>query len=103
MELLERVVREDGRSGDSRDLKYERVAATDCTRGWRQQFAGEHCILVGRALGLIDAMRERRVDDDDDVVEGMLFEEVANRFVQLRERGRGATFCGDVGSVDDEL
>ena len=46
---------------------------------------------------------ERGVDDDDDVVEGVLLEEVADGFVQLRERRRGAAFGSDVGSVDDEL
>ncbi len=85
MELLERVVRQDRRPRDLRDLQDERISTADRTGGWRQQLSGEHRLLVRLALGLIDAMRERRVDDDDDVVEGVLLEEVAHRLVQLRE------------------
>ena len=103
MQLLEGVVGEDrgigllGHSGD------EGVAATDRTRGRGDDLAGEHRLLVGVALGRLDAVLERGVDDDGDLRAGVLLEEGPHGLVQLGEAREGPALGGDVGPIDDDV
>ena len=103
MELLERVVGQDRRTGALGDLQHERVASSDCSGRWCQEFTSDRGFLVDLTLGGIDSVRKGCVHHDHDVVEVVLLGEVAHRFVELRERGRGATFGCNVGSVNDEV
>jgi hypothetical protein len=103
VQLLERVVRQHVGVGEARHLQDERVAAPDRACGWCDQFAGEDAFLERRALLRVDAMAERRVDDHGHALVALLRDECLHRFVELREAGRGSTFRGDVGSVDDDV
>ena len=55
------------------------------------------------ALGLVDAMPERGVDDDRQRGMAVLIEERTNRLVELSEARRGTTFGRDVRAVHDDV
>ena len=48
-------------------------------------------------------MAEGGVDDDGELVGGMLGEEGPDGFVELAQAGERATFGRDVGAVDDDV
>ena len=60
-------------------------------------------LLVQRALRRVDAMAERRVDDDGDRRRPGSRRERAHSLVELREARQRATFGRDVRAVDDDL
>ena len=92
-----------GRVGPVGDLEDERVAPSDGTGRRRDELAGEDGLLVLGPLGRVDAVAERGVDDDGEVVGGMFGEESAHRFVELLQAGSDAAFGGDVRAVDDDV
>ena len=103
VELLEGVVGQHGCAGAVRDLQHEGITASDRAGRWCEELAGQDRFFELGALGVVDAVRERRVDDDDDVVVLVIPREFDDRVAELRERRRGASFGSDVGAVDDEV
>ena len=103
VELLERVVGQHDGVGPVRDLQQERVAATDHTGGRRDHLARVHRVLERRALRVVDAVREARVDDDGDRGRLVLLEVRAHCLVELLQARQGATLGRKVRSVDDDV
>ena len=103
MELLERIVREDDRVGLVGDLQDERVTPSDGPSRWRHQFAGQHGRFVLGPLGGVDAVPEGGIDDDGELIGGMLGQKGSDGFVELAEAGEGTTFGRDVRAVYDDV
>ena len=100
MELLERVVRDDGGIGPVGDLEDERVAAP-----YHSGRRGDDASVVDRLprrspLTVGDAMLERGVDDHRDVGEVILVTKCRHGLVELLQTRFRATFGRDVRSVD---
>ena len=87
MELLERVVRQDDGVDLVGDLQHEGVAPPDGAGRRADQFAGQHRLFVRVGLGGVDAVAEGGVDDDGQLVGGVLGEEGTDGFVELVEAG----------------
>ena len=100
MELLERVVGEDGGTGSVGDLQEEAVAPTDRAGRGRDDRACELGLLVLLALGVIDSVPERCVDNDDHIVARVLVAKCAHRAVQLSQARLRSALGGQVGPVD---
>ena len=103
MELLERVVRQHGGSAALGDGEHEGVTPADGSCGRGQYLARLHGLLELVAFGLVDPVRERRVDHHDDVVEGALRHQRAHGFVELLQRWIASALGGDVRPVDNEM
>ncbi len=103
VELLEAVVREDHRVGLVRDLQHESVAATNGAGGRAHELVRIDGGVERGDLGLVDAMPERRVDDNGHRVVGMLVHERTHGLVKLFEARIRASLGGDVRSVDDDV
>ncbi len=103
MQFLERVVREDGCVDLFGDLQDERVTATDCSCGWRQEFAGEERLFILGPFRRIDAIGKSRVHHDDEILDGVLGEERFHGFIELAEAGGGSALCREVGTVNDHM
>ena len=85
MELLERVVREHGCADLLGDAEQERVAATDRTRGGRDERARRRELLVTLELGWVDAMGKGGIDDDGDGGIGKVAAQLLEGGLELRE------------------
>jgi hypothetical protein len=85
VELLERVVRQHRRPGAIRDLEDEAVAASNRSCRRHDELVRGERFVVQLSLGRIDAMFERRVDDDGVDVVRSLRDECTHSFVELRE------------------
>ena len=103
VELLERVVGQDGGAGPAGDLQDEGVAPADGAGRRGDQLVGVDRVLVGLAFLAVDAVGERGVDHDGDVVGRVLLDERLHRLVELGEAGRVAALGGDVRTVDDDV
>ena len=103
VELLERVVRQDGGAGPAGDLQDEGVAATDRPGRRRDQLVGVDGVLVGLAFLAVDAVGERGVDDHGHVLGRVLLDERLHRLVELGEARERPALGGDVRSVDDDV
>jgi hypothetical protein len=102
VELLERVVGQDRGAHPVGDLQQEAVAPAERAGGRRDDLARGLGLLERLPLGLVDAVAERGVDDDDDLVVGVLGEPSAHGFVELGQAGRRASLGGEVRAVDDD-
>ena len=89
--------------GPTGDLEDEHVAAPDGARGRGDQLVGVDRVLVGLPLLALDAVGERGVDHDRDVVRRVLLDERLHGLVELGEAGRVAALGGDVRTVDDDV
>ena len=103
VELLERVVRQDGAAGAVRDLQQEPVAAPDRAGRRRDDLARGLGLRERGALGRVDAVLEARVDDDGRDGAGVLAVERGDGFLELGEAGLGAALGRQVGAVDHEM
>ena len=103
MELLERIVREDGCVGLVGDLQDKGIAPADRTSRWRDELAVDDARFELGPFALIYAMTEGRIDDDGQSDVAVLGEESSHRLVELCEARGGAALGGDVGSVDDDV
>ena len=83
VELLERVVGEDDRTRPFGNAQDEGVAPADGTRRRGDHLTVEHGFAQRLALGLVDAVLERRIDDDRDPTLGVLLGIGAHRLVEL--------------------
>ncbi len=103
VELLERVVREDGPAGAVRDLQQEPVTATH--RAGRRRHDPTRGFGLGElgALRRVDAVLEARVDDDGRHGTRMLRVEGRDRLFELGEAGFRPPFRREVRSVDHEV
>ena len=96
MELLEGVVGQHGRSRAVGDLQEEPVTTPDCASGRRDKLPGRLGLLERPALRLVDAVAERGVDDDDDLVAAVFGLIGAHGFVELGEARQRTTLGCDV-------
>jgi hypothetical protein len=103
MELLERVVGEHGRAGLVGDAQHEGVASTDGPRRRGDELVVGDPLVEVLHLGLVDAMPERRVDDDGDRGVGELLHERHHGVLELGEARQRPSLGGDVGPVDDDV
>lgn len=103
MEFLERVVGENSGIDLLGDLKDERVSASDGPGGRSEQLAGEQCLFVFGPLGWVDAVRECRIDDHDEVFDGVLGEKCLHGFIELAEAWGGPTLCCEVRAINDHM
>ncbi len=85
------------------DAEHERVAPPDRSGRRRDQFVVRDARLELGDLPLVDAVTERRIDDDRDRGVGMLLHEALDRLAQLGEARHRPTFGGDVGAVDHDV
>jgi hypothetical protein len=103
VELLERVVGEDGGAHLLGDAEQEGVAPPDGTGRRRHQLVVRHRLLERHSLRLVDAVAEGGVHDDGHHVVGVLTPVLAHSFVELGQAGHRAALGGDVGAVDDDV
>ncbi len=103
MELLERIVRQDRGVGLVGHLQDEGITAADGSGRRGQDLAVVAGALESLALTVVDAVRERGVDNDRDLSIGVLSLDGTNRLVELSEAWERPTFRRDVGSVDDKM
>jgi hypothetical protein len=103
VELLERVVGEHDRVHAVGHLQDERVAASDHTRRRRDDLARLDALLERFALARVDAVRERRVDDDGDRLRRELAEERAHSVIELRQARQRSALGREVGAVDNDV
>ena len=103
MQFLEGIVREHGGIHLLGDLQDECISSSDGPGGWRDQFAGQQRGFVLGSFGLIDAVGERRIDDDGDGVDLVFLHEGGHGVIELFETGGGAALGGDVGAIDDHM
>ena len=85
MELLKRVVRQDGGTCLLRDPEQEGVAAPDGACGRRDDLARCLRLLEHRQFRRINAVPERRVDDDRHLGVRVLGEKLPYGLVELSE------------------
>jgi hypothetical protein len=103
VELLERVVGQDGGVGPVGDLEDEGVAAADRPGRRGDDLARVDRGLVGVPLVAGDAVGERGVDDDGHDLRVVLAHVRLHGFVELRKAGRFPPFGRDVGAVHHEV
>ncbi len=96
MELLEGVVGEHGGVSLLGDGEDECVATADRARRRGEQLVRRQRLVVHLALGRVDAVLERGIDDDDELVVGVLLQEGADRLVELGQAGQAAALGRDV-------
>jgi hypothetical protein len=85
VKLLKRVVGEHDGAGALRDAQDEGIAPAYGPGRRGDHFAVEHGLAQRLALGLVDAMLERRIDHDGDAAVGVLFGIGAHSLIELRQ------------------
>ncbi len=103
VELLEGVVRQHRRPGPLGDAQDEGVTPADGARRRRHDLAGELRLLELLALGRVDPVLERGVDDHHDLGVGVLGGVGPDRLVQLGQARQGPALGGQVGPVHDDV
>ena len=100
MKLLEGVVREHHPVSFSRYLKDERIAPAHRTGRRDYDLVSQYCSIKLLALGCIDPVSEGGVYHHGHRFEFIFGQDGRDSLVKLPEAGKGASFSGDVGSVD---
>ena len=81
------------------DLEDERIAAADDARRRGDDLSGQHGRFELLALGLVDPVREGRVDHDGQRLVGVLLHDRSNGFVELSQTRERSSLGCNVRSV----